>query len=723
MDHPNIAKVFDAGATDTGRPYFVMELVRGVPITRFCNERRLSLRERLDLFIQVCRAIQHAHQKGLIHRDIKPSNILVTLNDGVPVPKVIDFGIAKATVGRLTEQTLFTRFEQFLGTPAYMSPEQAEAGGVDIDTRSDIYSLGVVLYELLTGRTPFDSAALLKQGIEELILTLRDVEPPRPSTRLTNLAPADLETVARSQRCEAPKLVPSLRGDLDWIVMKCLEKDRTRRYDTANGLAKDLQRHLDDEPVVARPPSNRYRFQKLVRRNKLAFMALTIVAGLLILGLGAATVAGVRIVRDSQRIRQANTLAIEKLWTSYLSEALARRTSSRAGQRFGTLETLQKAADIRPSLEVRNEAIASLALSDLRLAKEVQCKWPKQRICFDSKLERCALAESDGTITIRAAADDAVLASLPATGSSAAWIRFSPNHQFLMVSCSLAIRDTLWVWNLAQSQPVLKELPGPNGDFSPDSRFLARSNPDGTLSIYDLSSGAEIRRLPLDREFAEVALDSENTRLACRSESGSTVEIVDAASGRTLRALVNASPVRSLGWSPDGGLLATGCLDGRICIWNAATGVERAELEGHTLPPNSIQFNHAGNLLASSSADDTIRLWNLESRRQIVSWPGAGWNIQFSPDDGYLGAITEGSQVGLLQVTTSREFRRLFTGDLEHQDNCFGLDFNADGCILSVGVVDRLQFWNVLSGAEIGSLRPVGTCLMHIFHPSPTFAS
>jgi serine/threonine protein kinase len=445
MDHPNVAKVFDAGATDTGRPYFVMELVRGVRITQFCDERQLSLRERLDLFIQVCRAIQHAHQKGLIHRDIKPSNILVTLNDGVPVSKVIDFGIAKATAGRLTEQTLFTRFEQFVGRPAYMSPEQAEVGGVDIDTRSDIYSLGVVLYELLTGRTPFDSAALLKRGIEELILTLRDVEPPRPSTRLTTLAPADLETVARSQRCEARKLVPSVQGDLDWIVMKCLEKDRTRRYDTANSLARDVQRHLDDEPIVARPPSNRYRFRKLVRRHKLAFIALSIVAGLLILGLGAATVAGVRIARDSQRIRQANTVATEKLRASYLSEALARRTSSRAGQRFGTLETLRKAADIRPSLEVRSEAIASLALSDLRLAKEVQCKWPKQRICFDSKLERYALAESDGTITIRAAADDAVLASLPATGSSAAWIRFSPNHQFLMVSCSLAIRDTLWV--------------------------------------------------------------------------------------------------------------------------------------------------------------------------------------------------------------------------------------------------------------------------------------
>ena len=324
MDHPNIARVLDAGATDTGRPYFVMDLVEGISITEYCEHGKLDLASRLDLFIKVCQAIQHAHQKGIIHRDIKPSNILVTLHDGVPVPKVIDFGIAKATEGRLTDATVYTQLHQFIGTPAYMSPEQAEMSGLDIDTRSDIYSLGVLLYELLAGSTPFDSKELMASGIDAMRKTIREKEPVRPSTRVTQewqrsgpgsarvpraesgVAPDSLPPISSSRKgsqlnesfggtprparetralpAHLRTLVHQLQGDLEWIVMKCLEKDRQRRYETATGLAADITRHLTNEPVVARPPSAAYKFQKAVRRNKLVFSAAAAVAVALILG-------------------------------------------------------------------------------------------------------------------------------------------------------------------------------------------------------------------------------------------------------------------------------------------------------------------------------------------------------------------------------------------------------------------------------------------------------
>ncbi len=289
MDHPNIARVFDAGATDRGSPYFVMELVRGVRITKYCDKNHLGIRQRLDLFIQICHAIQHAHQKGIIHRDIKPSNIMVALHDGVPVPKVIDFGISKATDARLADRLSFTAYAQLIGTPDYMSPEQADMSGLDIDTRSDIYSLGVLLYELLTGKTPFDTKELLGSGLDDFRKTLRERAPPRPSERLLTIPREAVATAAESRRTDPSHLYSLLRDDLDWVVMKALEKDHRRRYETANGLAMDIQRHLSCEPVTAHPPSGFYQFRKLVRRNRGVFATAGAVALALVIGLGTST--------------------------------------------------------------------------------------------------------------------------------------------------------------------------------------------------------------------------------------------------------------------------------------------------------------------------------------------------------------------------------------------------------------------------------------------------
>jgi serine/threonine protein kinase len=330
MDHPNIAKVFDAGATETGRPYFVMELVRGVKITDYCDEQKLSTRERLDLFIQVCHAIQHAHQKGIIHRDIKPSNILVTMQDCVPVPKVIDFGIVKATGGQaLTDKTVFTAFEQFIGTPAYMSPEQAMLTSEDIDTRSDIYALGVLLYELLTGKTPFDAKELLAIGLDELRRAICQKEPDRPSTRLSTMPGDELGTTAQRRGLGAPKLVSQLRGDLDCVVMKALEKDRSRRYETANGLAMDIQRHLKNEPIVARPPSAFYEFQKTVRRHKFGFAATAAIITVLAVGAALATWQAMRATRaKAQAVVENERADREAATANRITEFLRQMLSS-----------------------------------------------------------------------------------------------------------------------------------------------------------------------------------------------------------------------------------------------------------------------------------------------------------------------------------------------------------------------------------------------------------
>jgi serine/threonine protein kinase/tetratricopeptide (TPR) repeat protein len=382
MDHPNIAKVFDAGidgepgCVSAGRPYFAMELVKGLPLTRYCDDTKLSPRERLELFIPVCQAVQHAHQKGIIHRDLKPSNILVGLYDGRPVPKVIDFGVAKATGPRLTEQSVYTEVGSIIGTFEYMSPEQAELNNLDIDTRSDIYTLGIILYELLTGAVPFSRKELEKAGLAEMLRVIQEVEPPKPSTKLSHSG--TLPSVAAQRQMEPRKLTALVRGELDWIVMKALEKDRSRRYETANGFAMDLQRYLADEPVQACPPSAVYRLRKFVRRNKGPVLAaglvvLALVGGIIGTALGliearrqrdtaqAAAVAETK-AKETAELREAETRAVLEFFESKIIAAA--RPEGQAGG-LGWDVTLRKA--LEAALPFVNRTFPEQPLVEARL--------------------------------------------------------------------------------------------------------------------------------------------------------------------------------------------------------------------------------------------------------------------------------------------------------------------------------------------------------------------
>ncbi|MHC4557060.1 MAG: protein kinase domain-containing protein [Planctomycetota bacterium] len=690
MDHPNIAKVLDAGSTDTGRPYFVMELVRGVPITEFCDKNMLSTQERLDLFIQVCNAVQHAHQKGIIHRDIKPSNIMVALHDDSSVPKVIDFGIARATNQRLTEKTLFTRYTQMIGTPVYMSPEQAQFSDLDIDTRTDIYSLGVLLYELLTGTTPVDSEELRSKGYAEIQRIIQEEDPPKPSTKLSTMGDA-LTGIAAYRQSSPDSLRKSVKGDLDWIVMKCLEKDRKRRFETTNELAADIKRHLDNEPIVARPPSAIYRFQKAWHRNKVVYTATIVVAIALLLGTGIsvwqAWIANAARERAVQEERKAKEGERKQRLIAYASDM-------RLAQEYLKENNLGKV------LETLNRYMPGPGQEDLR-GMAWRYLWQASRgdeihTFPHESMVRCISLSDDGTRLASISMDrkirlfDVVSRRLlweQDGGSTYQWdgsVALSPDGQLLAVDQ----QGTLNVWNADNGELIFgqKNVVAPIG-FSPDARYLAGvteaglrvwNTTDWTSRLLGEPLVIKIDKFNLHRRSLTFTPDSDRI-IFCPNQWIQKLMVWNLTDSTMEGELT--SPTRPIAISTDGSIVAASDWDGNVCVWDLVTREVIKEFKAHQCIIKGIALSPDGKTIATGGSDQIIRLWDtktFENTRSLKGHRSEVWNLKFSRNGRVLASAGKDNSVKLWQWNTQPDTE----WDYLVPHNLYGRGFSASGDVL-----------------------------------------
>jgi WD40 repeat protein/serine/threonine protein kinase len=698
MDHPNIAKVLDAGQTDGGRPYFVMDLVKGLPITEFCDQARLTPQERLGLFIHVCHAVQHAHQKGIVHRDIKPSNVLVTMQDGSPLVKVIDFGIAKAMGQQLTEKTLFTGFAQLIGTPLYMSPEQAALSNVDVDTRSDIYSLGVLLYELLTGTTPFDKERFSQVGYDEMRRIIREEDMPKPSTRMSAVGQA-ATTASEKRQSDPRKLSRLFRGELDWIVMQALEKDRSRRFETASAFALDVQRYLNDEPVQACPPSAWYRFRKFTRRNRRAVVtaaAVALAALAAVAGLATSTLLTARALQAETRAKDdlGQTIEHERREAYFHRITLAHQDLS-ADNLGRALELLKGCPEDLRQWEwfylMRFCRVEPLVLRDKR---EVNC------VAFSPPDgEWLASAGGDGSIKIRNSRTGDVVQTIPdAHADSVVSVAFHPDGKHL---ASVGADQQAKVWDLTTGREVFHDRchvarkwgSAYTVAFRPlDGRQLAVGNGEA-VRVWDVQDWKNPQLLHAflghDENSISVAFSSDGRRLATGSWQEGPRLWDPTGGGPPLRTFPGSrDPISALAFSPDGGRLASASLGGSVTLWNTTTGEPL-----HTLPHIGnalcVAFTPDGRRLASSGEDKVVRLWDTATGREVLDLR-AHTNIcgcvAFSPDGGRLASAGADGTIRIWDATPLQgDEGRETPAFTPHNDRVRSVAFSPDGRWLASG--------------------------------------